>query len=165
MSEKEGWVADTKGLQEKAYIYQTIGSGLASLWIQKKLSIANVQGADMFVKALPEAIGLQFVKTIFGQEAVQLLTKKKMDKYGKDRNNEPNTEPSLLYADDTDYLEVNKGAVSLYKVGEEIGWALFYEELQTFASKQEKPSRFIDFFTLLKKHLDKETIKQFEEVK
>ena len=165
LSEKEGWVADTKGLQEKAYIYQTIGSGLASLWIQKKLSIANVQGADMFVKALPEAIGLQFVKTIFGQEAVQLLTKKKMDKYGKDRNNEPNTEPSLLYADDTDYLEVNKGAVSLYKVGEEIGWALFYEELQTFASKQEKPSRFIDFFTLLKKHLDKETIKQFEEVK
>ncbi|MGO2101807.1 MAG: hypothetical protein ACTH3E_02055 [Psychroflexus halocasei] len=114
LSEKEGWVADTDGLREKAYLYQTIGSGLAKLWVQKNLDIANVQGADMLAVALPEALGLFYVKKELGEEAVKLIMKKKMEKYGKDRNNEPNREPSLLYADGADYLEINKGAVELY---------------------------------------------------
>ncbi|MEM7660277.1 MAG: hypothetical protein AAF399_29495, partial [Bacteroidota bacterium] len=161
LSEKEGWVADTKGLQEQAYLYQTIGSGLASLWIQQQLRIANVQGADMLIKALPEAIGLQFVKETLGEEAVQLLVEKKLDKYAKDRNNEPNTEPSLLYADGTDYLEENRGAVVLYEAIEEIGLAEFMKRLQGWAETGATHKTFHAFVELYKPQLTPEAYAQF----
>ncbi|MEO9514087.1 MAG: hypothetical protein ABJN84_03140 [Flavobacteriaceae bacterium] len=153
LSEKEGWVANAEGLQEKAYIYQTIGSGLASLWEQKNISIANVQGADMLIKALSEAIGLQFVKETLGKEAVELLVQKKMDKYAKDKNNEPNTEPVLLYADGAEYLEVNKGAKALYTLSETIGHESFNDYvLKWTKDSNDKHVRFIDLYkTLLAK--------------
>ena len=69
-------MADTEGLQEKAYLYQTIGSGLAKLWLQKNLTIANVQGADMLTIGLPEALGLLYVKNEIGGEAVISLSRK-----------------------------------------------------------------------------------------
>lgn len=167
LSEKEGWVADTKGLQEKAYIYQTIGSGLASLWVQKNVSIANVQGADMLRIALPEAIGLQFVNEILGKDAMELLIQKKQDKYGKDKNNEPNTEQPLIYADGIDYLEANKGAIHLYKLITLIGKQQFFETLKVHINKKQ-PIVFKDlYFDVLKKAPNdkKKEIKDgFEEV-
>lgn len=147
LSEKEGWVANIEGLQEKAYLYQTIGSGLAGLWLQKSILPANVQGADMLMKALPETFGLQFVKEMLGEEAVELLIEKKMDKYAKDKNNEPNTEPTLLFADGTDYLEVNKGATSLYSLAKVIGFDEFKTVLLSWTAKHSgKSVRFIDFY-------------------
>lgn len=166
LSEKEGWVANTEGLQEQAYIYQTIGSGLASLWVQKNVAIANVQGADMIVEALPEAMGLQFVKENLGEKAVQLLIKKKQDKYAKDKNNEPNTEQPLVYADGIDYLEPNKGAINLYKLIELIDEESFIETLKAF-TKKEKPMVFNNFYyELLKKvpQNEKAKIKEMFEV-
>lgn len=133
ISEKEGWVADTEGLQEKAYLYLTVGSGLVSLWIQENAQIANVQGAEMLVEALPEAIGLQFVKEVFGGEALQLLADKKMEQYAKDRNNEPNLEPPLLYADGAEYLEINKGATVLSNLITAIGLKRFTSILLEWA--------------------------------
>lgn len=169
LSEKEGWVANTEGLQEKAYIYQTIGSGLASLWVQKNVSIANVKGADMFVLALPEAIGLQFVKENLGEKAAELLIDKKTDKYAKDKNNEPNTEPTLLFADGTDYLEENKGAIALYNVSKEIGTDLFNKTIKDYLNTN--PNRLIvfkEFYQQLLKSVPEskkaETQKMFEKV-
>lgn len=167
LSEKEGWVANTEGLQEKAYIYQTIGSGLTSLWLQKKLSVANVQGADMLIKALPEAIGLQFVKESLGEEASQLLVQKKKDKYGKDKNNEPNIEPPLLHADGADYLEVNKGAWAMFSLMETIGIQKFNSILTQWGKEnQGEPKRFIDFYLRLLEEVPsakKESIKKLFE--
>nr|WP_321414779.1 hypothetical protein [uncultured Allomuricauda sp.] len=143
LSEKEGWVANTEGLQEKAYLYQTIGSGLAKLWLQKKLTIANVKGADMLTIGLPEALGLLYVKKKLGEEAVNQLIKKKMEKYGKDKNNEPNVEPILLYADGTNYLEENKGAIALYDVIGIIGFERFKVNLtQWIDQENEQPHVF-----------------------
>ncbi|UII81739.1 hypothetical protein [Flagellimonas sp. CMM7] len=154
LSEKEGWVANAEGLQEKAYIYQTIGSGLASLWVQKELPVADVQGADMFILALPEAVGLSFVKETLGQEAVEMLIQKKMDKYGKDKNNEPNTEPTLLYADGTDYLEENKGAVALNQLQNIIGKEKFNSILSEFVKENSGgPKVFIDLYQKLLKEV------------
>lgn len=161
LSEKEGWVANTEGLQEKAYIYQTIGSGLSSLWVQNNLSIANVQGADMLIVGLPEAMGLLFVKENLGEEAVQLLIKKKQDRYAKDKNNEPNIEPALVYADGIDYLEANKGAINLYKLIALIGQKSFIETLNLYAEKG-KP---IVFKYVYKELLEKISQNKKQEVK
>lgn len=135
ISEKEGWVADVSGLKEKAYVYQTIGASLARHWVSQKIHVAHVQGADMLKVALPEALGLLFVRQTLGNEAVELLIKKKMDKYGKDKNNEPNTEPPLLYADGADYLEINKGAVELYNAINAMGFEKFNEAYRYWVSK------------------------------
>jgi hypothetical protein len=143
ISEKEGWVADTKGLKEKAYIYHTMASSIAKEYVLQNLALANVQGVDMFKIALPEAIGLLFIEKQLGKEAVDLLIKKKMDKYGKDKNNEPNQEPSLLYADGIDYLEANKGAVTLYNTIKKIG----IEKLKSTLDKVQKPLVFANLVT------------------
>ncbi|MEM6376725.1 MAG: hypothetical protein AAF705_00805 [Bacteroidota bacterium] len=134
LSEKEGWVADTKGLKEKAYIYQTIGTGIAKLWVQDQLRLADVQGADMLAVALPEALGLFFVEKTLGLEASEQIIDKKMDRYGKERNNEPNQEPHLLYTDGTDYLEMNKGAVVMYEVIKEVGIEVLVETLMQLSN-------------------------------
>jgi ABC-type transport system involved in multi-copper enzyme maturation permease subunit len=147
LSEKEGWVANTAGMAEQAYIVHTIGSGLASLWVQDYLRIANVQGAEMFSVALPEALGLRFVEQSLGPEALSLLLEKKKDKYGKDRNNEPNMEPALLYADGIDYLESNKGAIAMYTLMETIGFDRFQSVFAQWVEKnQRKPHRFKDLY-------------------
>ncbi|MEL7002499.1 MAG: ABC transporter permease, partial [Bacteroidota bacterium] len=148
ISEKEGWYADTTGLAEKAYIHQTVASQMTKLWLNHQVKVANVQGADMLAVALPEALALSYIKDVLGQEAAELIIKKKNDLYNKDRYNEPNQEPPLLYADGTDYLEENKGAVELYRLIDEIGrrefvtalkaWTNSSNEMQIFASLYEK---------------------------
>ncbi|MEM8999553.1 MAG: hypothetical protein AAGB24_04750 [Bacteroidota bacterium] len=170
LSEKEGWVANTEGLQEKAYIYQTIGSGLAKLWLQKNLTIANVQGADMFILGLPEALSLQFIKESLGEEAVDLLIKKKIDKYAKDKNNEPNTEPAPIYADGTDYMEENKGAIALHRIQELIGQEKFNQLVLEFIEEHpDRPKVFMDLYQKLLEAVpmvESENIKQmFEKVR
>ena len=52
ISEKEGWYADTTGIAERAYIYQTVASHVIKLWLQEQMTVANVQGADMLQIAL-----------------------------------------------------------------------------------------------------------------
>jgi hypothetical protein len=150
LSEKEGWVADTAGLAEQAYIVHTIGSGLASLWVQQNVRIANVQGAEMFSTGLPEALGLRFVEQTLGEEAVALLIKKKKEKYGKDRNNEPNTEPALIYADSADYLEANKGAIAIYDLMKTLGYDRFNSVFSQWLTKnQGSLVRFVDLYQTL----------------
>ncbi|WP_438712334.1 hypothetical protein ACSTS3_08080 [Aquimarina muelleri] len=135
ISEKEGWFANTGYMAEKAYIYQTIAAQMAKLWLNNRMQIANVQGADMLRVAIPEALALNFVENELGKEAVKHILKKKKDKYGKDRNNEPNTEQPLIYADGIDYLEANKGAISLYNVSKEIGTDLFNKSIKDYLNR------------------------------
>ncbi|MDR7131244.1 ABC-type transport system involved in multi-copper enzyme maturation permease subunit [Algoriphagus sp. 4150] len=169
ISEKEGWVADTKALKEKSYLYLTVVSELSKQWINKHIHIANVQGADMLKVALPEAIALHFVEKSLGQEAADLLVEKKLEIYGKDHNNEPNQEPPLLYADGIDYLEVNKGAVALYQMMKGLEPNLFYSVLKSWDQKEGDGNRtFKSLYEQLLSSLpteNRESIRvQFEEV-
>ncbi len=125
ISEKEGWIADTTGIKERAYLYQTTATGIFQQWVQANLNIANVQGADMLRIALPEALSLQFVQNSLGEEAVNLLIEQKKQIYNKDRFSDPNGEPPLLYADGKDYLEANHGAITLYIWSEKLGFNQF----------------------------------------
>ena len=163
ISEKEGWVADTTGLNEKAYLYLTVGGELMEQQLNTQVHMANLQGADMLKEALPEALALQFVKETLGDEAVWLLIDKKMEIYGKEHNNEPNKEPALLFADGTDYLEINKGAMALYKLGETIGFNAFNNTVSQWIGENEgKPARFIDLYETF---LDKVSTGKREEIK
>ncbi|MEM1119257.1 MAG: ABC transporter permease [Bacteroidota bacterium] len=125
INELEGWLADTSGLKERAYLNHTIVTSLAQHWLQANLAIANVQGADMLKIALPEALSLQFVQQTYGDEAVELLLAQKIKLYNRERFNDPNGEPPLLYADGKDYLEANAGALALYDWSRAIGFDKF----------------------------------------
>lgn len=163
ISEKQGWVADTSKLKEKAYIYQTVSAQIFKQYLQQNITIANVQGAEMLSTALPEAFGLLLVEQEFGKDGLDKIQQKKKDIYGKLRNNEPNTEPSLLLADGTDYLEANKGAIVLYEVIKEIGVPKIIDCLNN--SNVKKTVRFYDFYRCLKVDLSEEIIKNIEENK
>lgn len=161
ISEKDGWYADTENKTAKAYMYQNVYAQLAKVWVTDHLKVANVQGADMLRVALPEAIGLYHLKKQQGEDHLKLILKKKQDKYGKDKNNEANTEPSLLYADGAEYLEINKGAIAVYKLLQILGKSSFTQEIYN-VSNQENP---VVFKTLYEAWLQKVPADQQAEVR
>ncbi|MEM9141535.1 MAG: hypothetical protein AAGA86_01020 [Bacteroidota bacterium] len=135
ISEKEGWYADTSHIKERAYIFQSTASQIFTQWIQENMDIADVQGGYMLATALPEALGLLLTREKLGEEALETILKKKHDFYAKEKNNEPNTEPPLRYADGIDYLEAHKGAEVLYEAITHVGTARFMSVLQHYVAR------------------------------
>lgn len=169
ISEKEGWYADTTGVAERAYITFSVATQLIRHWLNQNLHLANVQGADMLKTALPEALALQVVRSGHGEEAVDVLLEKKKNVYEKERGNEPNHEPPLIYADGVDYLEENKGTIALYKLSEVMGPVSFTSRLsQWVKQKNDHNAVFKDLYEEWSLHLtasqSKEIRVDFEEV-
>lgn len=169
ISEKEGWIADSTGIPERAYLLFTVSSQIVRHWMYKNLKIANVQGAEMLRQALPEAIALQVVKKELGVQAVEAILQKKKNLYGKERGNEPNIEPPLIYADGIDYLEANKGTLALFRLSEILGNEKFNQTVVKWieASKGELStfqSLYKVFLNTLPNEKRESTRQQFEEV-
>jgi hypothetical protein len=170
ISEKHCWTADGSREKDLSYIYYTLCREVFAHWVQQNLQVANVQGADMMLKAIPEAYALTYVQQQFGDDILQVYLKKKQDRYGKGRGNESNIEPPLIYADGADYLEVNKGAMELLKVIQVLGIEKFSKILKTYSySASGKAVVFKDFYSEMKKMYpagDMELLKEsFETVK
>jgi len=153
VSEKHCWTADGKREKDLSYIYYAICREICTQWIHQNLHIADVQGADMMLKALPEAYALFYIQERFGDDLLQVYLDKKNDRYGKGRGNESNIEPPLIYADGADYLEANKGAMELLHVIEEIGIGQFSALLMEWKTKTTRTNAvFYDFYTSLLKN-------------
>jgi ABC-2 type transport system permease protein len=132
ISEKEGWRADTSLKKEESYIYFSVLTQLIKQKLLSKNEVANVQGAYMLTIALPQAIALQAVKEKFGKEILDSYLETKHNNYEKGRGNEPNTEPPLIYADGSNYLEPNKGVLALFSLSNDIGFKVFNEVINTY---------------------------------
>ncbi|MEM9362505.1 MAG: hypothetical protein AAGA43_07720 [Bacteroidota bacterium] len=150
ISEREGWYADTTGMKERGYIFQSTVTQLAKHWAQANMNIANVQGAEMLSVALPEAIGLQVLEKEMGEEALKQVIAKKRDYIGLHQANEPNKEQPLIYSDGADYLEPHKGAIALNRLQGIIGKEKFNTIVLDFAmEKTETPKVFINLYQKL----------------
>lgn len=170
ISEKHCWTADGNREKDLSYIYYTLCREVFAQWVQQNMQVADVQGADMFLKAIPEAYALAYVQRQFGDDILDIYLEKKQGRYSKGRGNESNTEPPLIYADGADYLEVNKGAMELLKVIQDLGMERVSETLKTFQyAASGKPVVFKDFYTELKSmypaEKTMELVAAFEEVK
>ncbi|MEM6736910.1 MAG: hypothetical protein AAF620_12675 [Bacteroidota bacterium] len=167
ISEKEGWYADTTAISEKAYLFHSVATQVAKQWLYGNLNMSNVQGATMLSEALPHALGLQVLQMKLGQEAVESVLQKKQDFYLMEKNNEPNQEPPLLYADGIEYLEANKGVIALQKGIEVYGRDKFYDLLLQWSEDNRGQSvRFSDFYQELLSAIpeeEKEMIKKLFE--
>lgn len=169
ISEKEGWIADSSGIPEKAYILFSTATQVIRHWLFQHMPIGNVQGADMLKVALPEAVALQIVHKHYGEETVEGLLKKKQDAYGKERGNEPNTEPPLIQADGIDYLEKNKGTIALYHLSRGLGFSAFNKELVAVIDEfKQQVMQFGLLYDLMKtripEHLANDIKEDFEKV-
>lgn len=165
ISEKEGWYADTTGIAEQAYLSFTVASQLATQWLIQNVKIGDVQGADMLKIALPEALGLQVVKSMYGEAGVALILEKKRSFYSKEKGNEPNQEPSLVYADGVEYLEGNKGVIALNLLIETIGLDSFSMILNEWIGQQnDSYSHFKSLYDKLQSTVDSEDRKRISQV-
>ena len=169
ISEKEGWYADTTGIAERAYLTFTVSSQMMEQWLFQNAKIGNVQGSDMLKIALPEALALQVVKVIHGEEAVEEILEKKQSFYSKERGNEPNQEPPLIYADGAEYLEGSKGVIALCELIETMGLETFTATLNDWITSQDGiPSHFKGLYHQLISVLSDDNMKavkvSFEEV-
>lgn len=150
ISEEEGWYADTTELAARAYLYHTVASQLVKLWLQKQVKVADVQGAEMLQKALPEAMALEAVRITLGEKAVDHLLEKKKEMYYKQRGNDPNTEQPLLYADGAEYLAQNKGVIALHDLANTLGFEVFVKVLMEWITIQgEDYATFKSFYDRL----------------
>ena len=136
ISEKEGWYADTAGLPERAYLTFTVASQMIEQWLFSNVKIGNIQGADMLKIALPEALALHVVESKYGEEAVDGILEKKQNFYSKERGNEPNQEPPLIYADGAEYLEPNKGVIALYELSNVLSKEYFIQILNDWINME-----------------------------
>ncbi|MEM7380594.1 MAG: hypothetical protein AAF361_05280 [Bacteroidota bacterium] len=168
ISEREGWYADTTAMKERGYIFQSTLTQLAKHWVQDRMQIANVQGAEMLSVALPESIGLQILREEMGDEALELVLQKKQDYVGLHQANEPNKEPALIYSDGADYLEPHKGAIALNQIQRVIGREKFNTVVLNFINEEpEKPKVFIDLYQKLLREVpisQKDKVRQMFEV-
>jgi hypothetical protein len=152
ISEKHCWTADGNREKDLSYIYYTLCREVFAQWVQQNVQVADVQGADMILKAIPEAYALAYVQQQFGDDILDIYLKKKQDRYGKGRGNESNSEPPLIYADGADYLEVNKGAMEMLKLMESTGLYQFSEFfIDWVKANNSKNLVFKDFYELLLK--------------
>ena len=150
ISEKHCWTADGRREKDLSYIYYTLCREVFVQWVQQNVQVADVQGADMILKAIPEAYALAYVRQQFGDEILDIYVKKKQDRYGKGRGNESNTESPLIYADGADYLEVNKGAMELLYVMQEIGITEFSTIFNSWVAETKKKNLvFKDFYEII----------------
>lgn len=147
ISEKHGWYAVGNTEKELSYVYYVTVKALISQYLNQKLRIAKVQGADMLRVALPDAIALQYIEQKFGKEVLNQILTKKENAYKKGRGNEPNKEPPLLYADGADYLEANKGSIDLFNISKKSGHQKFNQKLNKWIAENEgKFVRYYDFY-------------------
>lgn len=163
ISEKEGWFADTTALEERSYVFFTAASQLISHWTKQNIKLSNVQGANMIKVALPEAMALILIEKYFGKKGVDLLLEKKKKAYIKDRGNEPNLEPALLYADGIDYLESNKGTSALFELSQKLGGDRFIERVREWSiQNNDKNTHFLSLYQFLIQDLDPESLAQIK---
>ena len=153
ISEKHCWTADGRREKDLSYIYYVVCREMVAQWVRHTIQVADVQGADMLLVALPEAYALYRVKEKFGDSVLKIYLDKKQTRYAKGRGNESNTEPPLRYADGADYLEANKGATELLNVMQTVGVVTFTECLTSWvqADASKKPLVFKDFYREISK--------------
>ncbi|MEM6893481.1 MAG: hypothetical protein AAF554_07285 [Bacteroidota bacterium] len=165
ISEKEGWYADTTQLAEKSYLFHSLAAQTMRHWVASRINMANVQGVEMLSEALPEALAFQVLENEMGTKALNHILKKKKDYYDKERNNESNTEPPLLYADGADYLEPSKGAIALHQMRTAIGKERFMKILLEWTSHNpEEPKCFIDLYETLMQAVPKSEVEAIRKV-
>jgi ABC-type transport system involved in multi-copper enzyme maturation permease subunit len=161
INEKKGWYAKGKNEKEVYFIYYQIVRELMSMYLQSKIKVANVQGATMLTNALPDALAMKFIQLKFGDEIVQKIINQKESNYKKGRGLEPNSEPSLLYADGADYLEQNKGAIVLYETIQEIGFENFNKIFLQSITENNGMKTFKDFITSFRPLLTTNTYNKY----
>jgi len=150
LSEKEGWYADCDVAEIRGYIQFVLARDLIRQWLAANGFIADVQGADMLWTALPSALALQVVESQIGKSQVEELFVKMRKTYRKDRTNEPNQEPPLIFADHIDYLEPNKGTMALYRLAKSIGEDTFNKAVGDWVRRNDGALVFLDFYEELK---------------
>nr|WP_319490219.1 hypothetical protein [uncultured Desulfobacter sp.] len=166
LSEKEGWYGDRNVGEIRGYIQYVLARDLIRQWIAANSFIPDVQGADMIWTALPGALALQVVDSRVGAREVEALFVKMRKTYHKDRTNEPIREPPLIFADNIDYLEANKGTMALYKLAGAVGYDRFNRFVGEWITQSSGPLVFHEFYEKVKKSwgLDPALCRLFEVV-
>ncbi|MBN2039800.1 MAG: ABC transporter permease [Spirochaetes bacterium] len=150
ISEKEGWYANMKEKDVEAYVHFCLAREMIRQWLHSKAGTADVQGAEMILTAIPEALALNHIKNQYGKEQLDIILTKKRKDYIKGRGDEPNVQPPLLYADGVDYLEQNKGTLAVFHLMQQTGSKQFHKLLNTWISSSgDNYLVFKDFYSLL----------------
>jgi len=120
----------------------------------------------MLWSALPSALASQVVQEHLGYERVNELIDRFKRRYHKQRTSEPNREQPLLYGDNIEYLEKNKGTMALFRLAESMGFNAFNQKVFDWIAGQHKPLVFkgLYLFLLEKGCLDEEFTAFFEKV-
>ncbi|RFA26377.1 hypothetical protein CAI21_16940 [Alkalilimnicola ehrlichii] len=153
--ENHGWFAAVREPAGAAYVYYIVARALAAQVLAHHLDIADVQGAGLFTRTLPEHYALELVRKRFGDAVHADALTAKADDYRRGRGREPNTEPALLYSDGADYVEADKGPIVFAYLDERAGQGALGRALASFVARFAGTGVLIDSTDLLE-HLERE---------
>ncbi len=131
-SESIGFVLDIDDEKDVDMAFYITAHEIAHQWFGMQVEAANVKGRNFILETLSQYAAMMVLKQAYSEEKLlQFLEIQKEDyKEGKDRETE--TEPSLAFVENQDYVYYAKGAINMYHFQKAIGEEQVNKALRNF---------------------------------
>ncbi|WP_299157835.1 M1 family aminopeptidase [uncultured Tenacibaculum sp.] len=120
-SEAMGFVLAIDDEKDVDMAFYVTAHELAHQWFGMQIEAANVQGQHLILETLSQYAALMVLKKQYSEEKVQQFLDYQRKKYKEGLRREEQQEPSLALVENQSYVYYAKGAISMYKLQEEIG--------------------------------------------
>jgi hypothetical protein len=137
LPEDHGWTADSRRNSDVDYLNYVVCKLISQHWFMQS-GIQNAKGYPVITKSLSGYIALSMFEEKYGDERLKGHLKKRIEDYFKGRGSETKTEPVLLFSDDADYVEEDKGSLSLFMLSKLMGQEKLNVLIKSYADTSAK---------------------------
>ena len=168
LPEKKGWLNDYRAFdagRDPDFVQFITAREIARGWWGQTASPAEAQGYPLLIDALPTYAALTVIEAKNGNAAAQRRISILTDDYLRTSAIEDGFEPSLLEAEDQEYIN-EKGAIILFAAQEKIGEKPFNSALKIYLDAQRDRqlppfTRADEFLAALEKDIEDDAVAAF----
>lgn len=157
-SEGIGFIANVNDKNDGVdYPFTVTAHEVAHQWWAHQVIGADVQGSTLMSESLSEYSALKVLEERYGKKKMRRFLKEALDGYLQGRRYEDQTERSLIYNENKQYIHYNKGSLVLYALSDYLGTKKFNTMLSNYIDDvafQEPPYTTSIEFT---EHVEKAT--------
>lgn len=130
-SEALGFVLNIKDEEDVDMAFYVTAHEVAHQWFGMQVEAANVQGKNFILETLAQYGALMVLKENYSIEKIEQFLEMQEEIYDKERKKAV-SEPTLALVEHQDFVYYNKGAITMYKLQQEIGEEQVNKAIQNF---------------------------------
>lgn len=135
-SEAMGFIADQRDPDKTDFPYLVTAHEVAHQWWAHQVIGGDMQGSTMLSESLAHYSALMVMKHRYGEEKMRKFLKYELDRYLRERGSELVEELPLYRVENQGYIHYRKGAVTLYRLADEIGEENLNRALKKFLEEK-----------------------------